>query len=569
MRNVFVLGVLMTVCVFLAAAPIRAADESTEKFIAKVIADANTNSAKAAKLLETSKVLTAQPKICTAVLEKAIEFGLKFPATSAGCRTASDALDLLKTVSPDRADEWILKRVDVCAAVYRTARTPADKAPAGRELLTALMTAAKIHEKDGDWKAAARSYRQAVPVNAQAKAGMADELRAKLDAVSHRATMTAKAAQYAASIKQDPAKTTARVMLLKLLVVDLNDPGRAVEYLNDDVNKTWLTCVPLAAKGIDDLAEAACMALGVWYHKELAKTAAPKSKSVLLQRAKEYYRKFVELHAKADMQTSRATVAIANIEKELAQLNAPPAMRLSGAGSKTFSISMGKGVTMKLRRMPGGKFMMGKRKTSKARHKDEAPQHAVMISKGFYIGVTEVTQSQYHVVTGKAPSNFKAPGNPVEQVSWDEASAFCRMLSKRTSLAVRLPTEAQWEYACRAGSTTDFSFGSDNDALAAYAWYSINCGEKTHKVALKKPNPAGLYDMHGNVWEWCRDWYDSKFYRGEKNVDPENTTQGKSRVIRGGSWKNPSDASRSTSRDKESPDKRRSKIGFRIVIESR
>jgi len=229
------------------------------------------------------------------------------------------------------------------------------------------------------------------------------------------------------------------------------------------------------------------------------------------------------------------------------------------------TFDLGKGVTMKLVRIPAGKFMMGSPKTENGHEGREGPQRLVTISKAFYMGIYEITQSQYQSIMDKSPSKFKGPRNPVEQVSWHDATAFCEALSTKIGRVVRLPTEAQWEYACRAGTKTRFSFGDDDKDLDAHGWYRANSGAKTHPVGRKKPNPAGLYDMHGNVGEWCSDWYDEKFYAKAKNVDPENTTKSTNRVLRGGSWYNYPRWCRSAKRFKYYTN---SHFGFRVVVVS-
>jgi len=195
-------------------------------------------------------------------------------------------------------------------------------------------------------------------------------------------------------------------------------------------------------------------------------------------------------------------------------------------------LDLGGGVTMKLVLIRPGKFMMGSPVTEKDRFDNEGPQHEVSISKPFYMGVTEVTQAQYEAVMGTNPSHFKGATNPVETVSWNDATKFCKKLSKKTRQAVRLPTEAEWEYACRAGTTTRFSFGDEDGALGDYAWHNDNSGDTTRPVGQKKPNAWGLFDMFGNMWEWCADWYGD--YPKGAATDPQGPASGAYHVFRGG-----------------------------------
>jgi len=186
---------------------------------------------------------------------------------------------------------------------------------------------------------------------------------------------------------------------------------------------------------------------------------------------------------------------------------------------------------MKMVLIRPGKFMMGQ----------GSDQHEVAISKPFYMGVTEVTRAQYQAVMGTIPSFSKGPTNPVGGVSWNDTTEFCKKLSGKTRQTVRLPTEAEWEYACRAGTQTAFSFGDDPSALGDYAWHRGNSGGRSLPVGQKKPNAWGLYDMHGNVWEWCADWYGKypsrAFWEGPA-TDPSGPASGTARVLRGGSWLN-------------------------------
>jgi len=236
-----------------------------------------------------------------------------------------------------------------------------------------------------------------------------------------------------------------------------------------------------------------------------------------------------------------------------ALLGAPGCSSEPGAPAAK-ELDLGGGVTMKLVLIPAGKFMMG----------EEKDQHEVTISKPFYMGATEVTQAQYEAVMGTNPSRLKGATNPVETVSWNDATEFCKKLSEKTRQAVRLPTEAEWEYACRAGSKTRFSFGDADEGLGDYAWYRANCGYTTNPVGQKKPNAWGLFDMHGNVWEWCADWYGD--YPKGAVTDPEGLASGAARVVRGGDWGGIPEDCRSANRSQSTPGYRSNNCGFRVVV---
>lgn len=215
----------------------------------------------------------------------------------------------------------------------------------------------------------------------------------------------------------------------------------------------------------------------------------------------------------------------------------PPTMpRIETQNQPVVTNSIG----MKLVLIPAGKFQMGSPDSDADALGGEKPQHPVQITEPFYLGATEVTQEQYEHLMGENPSSFEAdPQRPVEQVSWDDAVEFCKRLSQQEGKTYRLPTEAQWEYACRAGSTAKWHFGDEESRLGDYAWYRSNSDETTHPVGQKKANAWGLYDMHGNVNEWCADWYDVVYYREsptENPTGPAGPVPGLRRVYRGGSW---------------------------------
>ena len=195
----------------------------------------------------------------------------------------------------------------------------------------------------------------------------------------------------------------------------------------------------------------------------------------------------------------------------------------------------------------------------------------VTISRGFGMSKYEVTQAQYKAVVGTNPSYFKGDNNPVETVSWNEAVSYCAKLTGKEKAAgvlpggyeYRLPTEAEWEYACRAGATTAYSFGDNESKLGEYAWYNSNSSNTTHPVGQKKPNGWGLYDMHGNVWEWCQDWYGN--YPEGSVTDPQGPATGSYRVIRGGYWSGAARGCRSEGRSYIGSG-RNDGVGFRPVL---
>jgi formylglycine-generating enzyme required for sulfatase activity len=233
------------------------------------------------------------------------------------------------------------------------------------------------------------------------------------------------------------------------------------------------------------------------------------------------------------------------------------------------TIDLGKGIKMEFVLIPAGEFDMGSPSTERGRDNDEGPVHRVKISKPFYMGKYEVTQEQYYIIAKSKPSKFKQDDRPVETVSWEQAESFCKKLSKIKEGSYRLPTEAEWEYAGRAGCQERFSFGEDPaySQIGEYAWYSENSNSETHPVGQKKPNSFGLYDIHGNVWEWCSDFYSADYYRRSTTMDPPGPLYGTPHVIRGGGWYRSAIYCRSANRGDLEPYYVRNHIGFRVVLE--
>jgi formylglycine-generating enzyme required for sulfatase activity len=217
--------------------------------------------------------------------------------------------------------------------------------------------------------------------------------------------------------------------------------------------------------------------------------------------------------------------------------------------------------------IPAGSFTMGSPATESGQHAMEGPQTQVTLTKDFLLGSTDVTQGQYEALMGSNPSGFKDVGRdgPVENVSWDDAMGFCQKLNEREAgrlpagYSFTLPTEAQWEYACRAGTTGPYA--GDVDTMA---WNSSNSGGKTHPVGQKRANAWGLFDMHGNVWQWCLDFADGR-YPGGSVTDPTGPASAPARVARGGVWKLDATHCRSAERNDPMPYRRSNQVGFRLA----
>jgi formylglycine-generating enzyme required for sulfatase activity len=228
-------------------------------------------------------------------------------------------------------------------------------------------------------------------------------------------------------------------------------------------------------------------------------------------------------------------------------------------------------IPLRVVRIPAGRFQMGSPTSEVGHATDEAPVREVSISRPFWLGAWEVTQEQWQSVMGSNPSTFQPATNasqlPVERVSWNDAQDFLNRLNALGLGRFRLPTEAEWEYAARAGSSERFSFGDDPGyrTLANHAWFYSRAEGRSHPVGAKRPNAWNLYDMYGNVWEWCSDWFAP--YSAGPAVDPQGPPTGREKVIRGGSWFNEPEALRSANRHRHPPESRQTNLGLRIVWE--
>ena len=248
-------------------------------------------------------------------------------------------------------------------------------------------------------------------------------------------------------------------------------------------------------------------------------------------------------------------------------------------------VDLGDGVKLTMMLIPPGEFLMGSSPEEQARFLEEAeeagdqgaiyriptqgPLHRVRITRPFYLGKYEVTQAQWEAVMGSNPSSFTdSPSHPVEQVAGNHVEPFLTKLNESRNwqgMKFCLPTEAQWEYACRAGTTTAWYCGDSDVTLEEYAWFQVNSGGRTHPAGQLKPNGWGLYDMHGNVWEWCGDWHARDYYAQSPTEDPSGPPTGSSRVIRGGHWDHHARYCWSAIRSPHSPGFRHDYLGFRLA----
>jgi formylglycine-generating enzyme required for sulfatase activity len=242
--------------------------------------------------------------------------------------------------------------------------------------------------------------------------------------------------------------------------------------------------------------------------------------------------------------------------------SAIPKTQIQLEKTQTLTEILPEGIKLEMVKIPSGSFLMGSNEDD-----SEKPIHQVTL-QSFYIGKYPVTQGQWQAVMGNNPSHFnKYPHNPVENISWNDCQKFSTKLSQITGKKYRLPSEAEWEYACRAGTTTRYFFGDNPDNLGEYAWYSYNANRTTHTVGQKSPNFWGIYDMCGNVWEWCEDDWHNNYQRVSMNGNArKNLLGGKNKVLRGGSWSYYPSYCRSSCRNSSPLVSKSTGFGFRLTL---
>ncbi len=417
------------------------------------------------------------------------------------------------------------------------------------------------------------------------------ELRAQWDAMQAAS----------AKLQANPNDAESHTVLGRWLCFTQGDWQQGLPHLaqGTDAELKDLAARELNAATID-ASEQVALADGWW---GVAETADPKVKGAILNHAADWYKQ-----AEPQLTSTLLKVKVAKRLEELAQkieaetpqsakkpplavapFTAEQATQHQQAWAKYLNVQVEQvnPIGMKLCLIPPGQFMMGtadqdatihmsgrlSRSSSirLSRHRYESPQHVARITRPFWMSATEVTQNQYFRVMGSNPSSTRMPNHPVDRVGWLEAAEFCRRLTqtlgkKAGERVYRLPTEAEWEYACRAGSTTDYCFGDDEAMLPEFAWFSQNAGGQFQPVGTRRPNQWGLYDMHGNAREWVFDWSSSSFYAEAPVEDPAGPPTGYYHVARSGSVSTYHADCRSASRSMSMQPSGSYHLGFRVVL---
>jgi formylglycine-generating enzyme required for sulfatase activity len=477
------------------------------------------------------------------------ELNMKVKAVGAGGRSvkAAQAKDLVERILP-LVEELVAK--DQYDAAEQLGSTAVDLARKAKDFELLKRTVARNKQ----WKAEIGELRSA-------------------DAQIQEAT---------AVLARNATDPAANLLLGKHLCFDKGNWAKGLALLARGSDATLKDLAQRELKGATEPGEQAKLADAWW---DLSENESDLGKKRLKAHAGWWYEQ-----ALAGLSGLPKAKAAARLE-ELAKEGKSVADASPMSGPRTLTNSIG----MQFVLIPAGEFWMGSTPeeiawaTTEAQKNDqwilehipsEAPRHRVRISRPFYLGVYAVTQAEYQRVMGTNPSDFSAHGGqaakvagqdtrrfPVENVSWQEAVDFCRRLSeceKSSRWKYRLPTEAEWEYACRAGSTTKWFFGDDGAALANYAWFDGNSGGMPHPVGQKRPNAWGLYDMQGNVWQRCADWADKAYYAASPGQDPKGPSSGTLRVDRGGGWDATVIRCRSAERGGGLPASKTRYLGFRV-----
>jgi len=296
------------------------ADEEADQFIKEIVRDAKTNAERASNLHKAAKLVEDNPGLQVTLLEKAVEHGLKSVTTPQAREAVEDSLDLLVKLAPKRRDAWLAARVELYRRWFRATRSREAKAKVGDKLVRLLVSLGDQRGGDNKWNEAAAAYREAMSVASVVNLPEKSDVSQKLRLATHFLGVFQNVDRYVRALAEKPDNVTTRGALVKALVVDLDAPARAAKYLNDDIDETFRTYVPLVIKDVAEVAEDICRELGDWYYKTLVPKALPLSKPAMLTRAKTYYEQFLARHTTQDVVALKARMALKKIDKELEKL---------------------------------------------------------------------------------------------------------------------------------------------------------------------------------------------------------------------------------------------------------
>jgi formylglycine-generating enzyme required for sulfatase activity len=502
--------------------------------------DAKARAAFAAKLLKDAGQLSDAPDMARLMLEKAYDFGSKDPA---GYGTAIEAAKACMSQDPDnKKNLWQDKILTLRQSQYDLAGG-SDKSKMGEALVVDLLSFGDNLAGTGNYADAAKLFQKANRLAPTVKSSHAAEALEKLKAVNARLDAEKKLTAYAGKLVANPNDAATAKAATMLCLVQLDSPPQAAKYVGASGDDTLKKFVPMAVQEPEQLAPQDALDTARWFNT-LAQTGETATKIPLLTRARNCCQAVLDNDKKQDTLALLADKELDATLKKLAKLS---------LGGKELLLDLGKGVKLKMAMIPAGQFNMG-----------VLVKHPQTIAKPFYIGITVVTREQFWSLMEKPEADHDrkaASANyPIGNVQWNDAVEFCKRVSKKTGHAVRMPTEAEWEYACRAGSNGAYYFGSDSHDLSQYAWYRDNSDKKVHPVGQKKPNAWGLYDMLGNVWQWVGEM-------PSQTAKPDPKEKDKGHVTRGGGCRD-SEAFCSCSIGPTRPAGfTDDSVGFRIVVE--
>lgn len=521
----------------------------------------------AKRLLVMAERSPHRPALMGLAVQHAFDLGLRDPR---GFETAEEAIGLLtKHLPEDTHPMWKAKLNELRRRQFDLAEGPQREALA-EALLGELSATAEQHEKAGAWEKASAAWKEVAEMalvageDSKPFTDRSVEAREKAKAIAD-AQMRAKAeAEAMARAKaEEEARKTREALRLRMIraIVDRDDPRTALPLARQLDDAELVARLTLATEPIEELEPEPAADLGRWY-LSLATEHDGDGRTRMMIRAWRYFHHFLNEYDERDQISEEIRFSLDALTKDLRDVDVDPneLVRLGRPARVTLETVVND-IGMRLAKVPDGRFEMGSPADEAGRRSVEL-SHPVTLTTPFFIGVVEVTQAQWRKVMGDNPSKHKGDDRPVDSVTWAEANDFCRKLGAMDGRVYRLPTEAEWEYACRAG--THGRYADNSYYPDAIAWYKANGDETTHDVATRLPNAWGLYDMHGNVSEWCADYVG--LYLAERAVDPTGPAEGDDRILRGGGYTSGPEALRSAARAKAEPSRRSPSIGFRVVM---